>query len=76
MPSKVPRITGQDAINAFGKCGYALDRIKGSHHILRHPSKPERLSIPVHGNETVGIGLLGKQIKLAGLSNEEFVNLL
>jgi predicted RNA binding protein YcfA (HicA-like mRNA interferase family) len=76
MPSKVPRITGQEAINAFYKCGFRLDRIRGSHHILRHPDKRERLSVPVHAGKTVGVGLLGKQIKIAGLTVEEFSGLL
>ncbi len=76
MPSQVPRITGSDAIKAFGKHGYTLDRIRGSHHILKHPTRRERLSIPVHAGQTVGIGLLRSQIKAAGLTLEEFVALL
>jgi predicted RNA binding protein YcfA (HicA-like mRNA interferase family) len=76
MPNKVPRISGIEAIKAFGKAGYEVDRIRGSHHILRHPEKPEALSIPVHSGSTVGVGLLGRQIKLAGLTVEEFVALL
>jgi predicted RNA binding protein YcfA (HicA-like mRNA interferase family) len=75
MP-KVPRITGEDAIRAFSKVGFAVDRIRGSHHILRHPDKPPRLSIPVHKGETVGLGLLKAQIALAGLTVEDFINLL
>lgn len=76
MPSKVPRVTGESAIKAFGKAGFILDRIRGSHHILRHPEKPVRLSIPVHKGKTLGIGLLGSQIKDAGLTVEEFTALL
>ncbi len=53
MPNKVPKITSNEAIKAFCKCGFALDRIRGSHHILRHPGKTQHLSIPVHGNKTV-----------------------
>jgi predicted RNA binding protein YcfA (HicA-like mRNA interferase family) len=75
MP-KVPRITGEEAIKAFGKAGFALDRVRGAHHILRHPEKIVRLSIPVHKGDTLGIGLLRKQIKDAGMTVEEFVALL
>ena len=75
MP-KVPRLTGEEAIEAFGKAGYRLDRVRGSHHILRHPEKIELLSIPVHAGRTVGIALLRKQIKIAGLTIEEFIGYL
>jgi predicted RNA binding protein YcfA (HicA-like mRNA interferase family) len=76
MPSKVPRITGEAAVAAFCKAGYGVDRVRGSHHILRHPEKTERLSIPVHKGKTVGVGLLSSQIKLAGLTVEQFIELL
>ena len=75
MP-KVPRITGEEAVRAFGKTGYTLDRVKGSHHILRHPKRAPRLSIPVHKGRTAGAGLLGRQIKIAGLTVEEFIELM
>jgi predicted RNA binding protein YcfA (HicA-like mRNA interferase family) len=76
MPNKPPRITGEEAVKAFCKAEYFVDRIKGAHHILKHPQKKERLSIPVHKGTNIGIGLLSKQIKIAGMSNEEFYNLL
>ena len=75
MP-KVPRVTGEEAIRAFGKVGFCLDRIKGSHHILKHAEKPARLSIPVDAGRTVGVGLLSAQIKAADLTVEDFVGLL
>lgn len=43
---------------------------------MRHPRKRPRLSIPVHGGKTVGIGLLARQIKVAGLTVDEFIALL
>ena len=76
MPRKLPRVKGSDAIAAFCKVGYHLDRICGSHHILKHPQRINHLSIPVHHTKPVGEGLLKKQIKLAGLTIEEFVGLL
>ena len=75
MP-KVPHVTGEQAVKAFGKAGFCLDRIKGSHHILKHPETSVRLSIPVHARKTVGIGLLSAQIKSANLTVEQFIDLL
>lgn len=76
MPNKMPRVTGRQAVAAFRKAGYELDRMSGSHHILRHPQKKERLSIPVHKGRNVGVGLLSRQIKVAGLTVEQFTALL
>ena len=76
MPNRLPRVPGDDVVRAFCKAGFCRDRINGSHHILRHPDKRERLSIPVHAGQTVGLGLLRSQIKAAGLTVEEFIALL
>ena len=74
--SKVPRISGKDAVRAFRKAGFELDRICGSHHMLEKDGHPNTLTIPVHGNTTVGVGLLKSQIEAAGLSVAEFIKLL
>ena len=76
MPKKVPRISGDDAVRAFKKSGFYLDRICGSHHILKSDTTRFRLSIPVHSGKTVGVGLLRAQIRKAGLTVEQFTELL
>ena len=75
MP-KSPKITGQEAISAFEKAGFEVDRIRGSHHILKKSGHRYALSIPVHSGKTVGTGLLSAQIKNAGLTIEEFLEFL
>ena len=75
MP-KVPRVTGPEAIKAFERVGFTLDRIRGAHHILRRPNDAVRLSIPCHSGKTLGVGLLASQIKAANLTVEEFIPLL
>jgi len=75
MP-KLPRITGKDACKAFAKAGYEWHHTCGSHHILKHPINPNRLSIPVHAGETVGLGLLKDQIDKANMTVEQFIELL
>ncbi|MEI8371385.1 MAG: type II toxin-antitoxin system HicA family toxin [Planctomycetota bacterium] len=75
MP-KTPRITGKTACKVFAKAGFRCCRIRGSHHILEHPAKPYRLSIPVHAGETIGLGLLKDQIEAAGMTVEQFIELL
>ncbi|TCP57605.1 putative RNA binding protein YcfA (HicA-like mRNA interferase family) [Tumebacillus sp. BK434] len=72
----IPRIPASLAVKAFQKAGWVVARIKGSHHILIKPGSPLTLSIPDHGKETVGLGLLKRQISNAGLTVEEFIALL
>ena len=75
MP-RVPAVSGSEAVAAFAKAGFCLARVKGSHHILKIDSHPNRLSIPVHAGKTVGRGLLKDQIEKAGLTVEQFNELL
>lgn len=74
--SKLPAVTGWEAIRAFEKAGFVVDRIRGSHHILKKESHRYVLSIPVHGKKPLSKGLLRSQIKAAGMSDKEFVDLL
>jgi predicted RNA binding protein YcfA (HicA-like mRNA interferase family) len=73
MP-KVPRITGEDAVRAFQQVGYEVDRVRGSHHILKRAESPS-LSIPCHKGKTIGPGLLKSLIEAAGLTVEQFIEL-
>lgn len=76
MSSGIPRITGAQAVAAFEKAGFEVVRIKGSHHIMKREGHPYRLAIPVHGSKIIGKGLLASQIENAGLTVEEFRDLL
>jgi predicted RNA binding protein YcfA (HicA-like mRNA interferase family) len=54
--------------------GKELNRIlerHGSHHIYGKPSSIVRLSVPVHGNRPLKIGLLQHLLKAAGLSEQD-----
>jgi predicted RNA binding protein YcfA (HicA-like mRNA interferase family) len=44
--------------------------VSGSHHIYRKDGRPERLSVPVHGNQTLKRGLQAHLLKLAGIEPE------
>ena len=45
--SQLPVVSGRQAVKAFGKIGYQLDRQTGSHMILRHHEPPHRrLTVP------------------------------
>jgi predicted RNA binding protein YcfA (HicA-like mRNA interferase family) len=72
---KLPLISGREAVRAFRKIGYEIDHQTGSHIILRHREPPyRRLSIPDH--EELAKGTLRALIRQAGLTAEEFIDLL
>jgi predicted RNA binding protein YcfA (HicA-like mRNA interferase family) len=73
--SRLPRLAGSDIIDALGKAGFAVVRIKGSHHRLRHPDG-RVTTVPVHGSEIIGPGLLSRILRDCELSREEFEALL
>ena len=75
MP-KVPRVSGTEAVRAFEKAGFSHDRTSGSHYFMKKEGHRYLLSIPIHKGKTVGTGLLKSQIEAAGLTIEEFIDLL
>jgi len=51
--------------------GWRLLRVNGSHHIYGKPGSVVRLSIPIHGNRPLKLGLLRHLAKLAEIPDEE-----
>ena len=49
--AKQPRMTAADADRALGRAGFALLRVKGSHHV--YGKGPERVIVPVHAGRTL-----------------------
>lgn len=74
--SKLPVISGSQAIKCFEKIGYQTLRQRGSHVRMHHKSdiSKQPLTIPLH--KTLGKGLLRKLLRDAQLTIEEFLKLL
>jgi predicted RNA binding protein YcfA (HicA-like mRNA interferase family) len=73
--SKLPVVSGREAVAAFQKVGYEVDHQTGSHVILRNAEPPyRRLTVPNH--KEIAKGTLRSLIREAGLTVEEFVALL
>ena len=64
-------ISGKELIRIIQRKGWVLRRVNGSHHIFTHPLKKEILSVPVHKNEDLKIGLLRKLMSIADVSENE-----
>jgi predicted RNA binding protein YcfA (HicA-like mRNA interferase family) len=58
-------MTGKELVKLFKKAGWRLDRIRGSHHIMK--KNESTVTIPVHGNKDIPKGLLEKLLKEGGL---------
>ncbi len=55
-----------------GEKGLATkDNIHGSHHVYMKQGKRERISIPVHGNKDLKIGMLKAIMKIAEIREDE-----
>jgi len=60
-------MSGKELGRIVERNGWVLLRIQGSHHIYGRPGSRVRLSIPVHGNKPLKLGLLKHLLKLADL---------
>jgi predicted RNA binding protein YcfA (HicA-like mRNA interferase family) len=49
--SRIPRVTGSDLLAALSSAGFAVIRIKGSHHFVRHEEGRSTV-VPSHAGET------------------------
>jgi predicted RNA binding protein YcfA (HicA-like mRNA interferase family) len=64
----VRSVSGKKFCRVLEKHGWTLLRVQGSHHIYGRADNPARLSIPVHGNQDLKLGLLRHMLRVAGLS--------
>lgn len=72
--SKLPIISGIEAIKAFSRFGWTPHRQIGSHVVLRKEGSKVTLSVPKH--KELKPGLLRDLIKAAGLTVEQFGKML
>jgi predicted RNA binding protein YcfA (HicA-like mRNA interferase family) len=64
-------ISGKDFIRLLKKKGWNHNRTNGSHHIYIKENTPLRISVPVHGNTPLKIGLLKHFMKIAEIDESE-----
>lgn len=74
MP-RLPRVSGKDAIRALRRTGFKVFDQTGSHvylHRFDGTRYGPRVTVPVHGHETLAPKTLKSILDMAGLSIEEF----
>jgi predicted RNA binding protein YcfA (HicA-like mRNA interferase family) len=56
----------KDLIKELTKDGWFIDRVVGSHHVMKHPTKSGHIVVP-HPKKELGKGLVHSIRKKAGL---------
>ena len=70
--TRLPRLTGKEAVRALRRIGFDVVRTRGSHVFLKHPDGGVT-TVPVHSRETLGPGLLRSILRDVELSVEDFM---
>lgn len=64
-------VSGKRMVKLAEQHGWSLARINGSHHVLVKDGRSERLVIPVHGNDSLKIGLQRALMKLIPVTESD-----
>ncbi|MCL5104355.1 MAG: type II toxin-antitoxin system HicA family toxin [Armatimonadetes bacterium] len=72
--TRLPTVSGAEAVRAFEKAGWVVARQRGSHVVLTKQGKRANLSVPLR--KQLDLGTLRGLIRDAGISVSEFIGLL
>ncbi|MFH1574290.1 MAG: type II toxin-antitoxin system HicA family toxin [Acidobacteriota bacterium] len=76
MSPTLPVVKARECLKALQRAGFYIDHQTGSHARLFHRIRPElKVTIPIH-NKDLPQGTLKSILRQAGLSVEEFLELL
>jgi len=64
-------VSGKRFCRLLEEKGWELKRINGSHHIYTKVGNTARISVPVHGNTPLKVGLQRHLMKLGGIDESE-----
>ncbi len=60
-------MSGKELAKLLERNDWILLRVQGSHHIQGKAESSIRISVPIHGNKSLKVGLLRHLLKQAGL---------
>lgn len=76
-PQRLPALKAREVIRALEKAGFVVTRSKGSHHRRVHAEDASRATtVSVHKGRDIPKGTLADIIEQAGLTVDEFLELL
>ena len=77
MTARLPSLKALAVIRVLERAGFEVVRSAGSHHRLVHKQDPARATtVPVHKGRDLPRPILRAIIKQAGLTVDEFLNLI
>jgi predicted RNA binding protein YcfA (HicA-like mRNA interferase family) len=71
----VPSVRGERIVRSLERAGFKVARVRGSHHIMRHPDG-RGTTVPVHQGRDVAKGTLRGILSDVGMTIEELQRLL
>lgn len=74
MPPLHP-ISGKKLQRLLLNIGFEEIRVRGSHHFLFHKKTSRTTTVPIHGNETLPIGIMRAILRDIELSVDEYEKL-
>ena len=75
MSQRLPAVKPKQLIRVLEREGWQLDRVRGSHHVFRHPDQRHRVVVPVHSRD-LRPGTLRSILDAAGISRDDLRGLL
>ncbi|HEY4474222.1 MAG TPA: type II toxin-antitoxin system HicA family toxin [Candidatus Paceibacterota bacterium] len=73
--SILPALAARVVVRKLIRAGFQYAKSKGSHQFYYNPVTKRLTSVPIHGGNIIGRGLLKAIIKQAGLTVEQFLKL-
>jgi len=67
----VKRVSGKRLARLLERRGWRLKRTSGSHHRYAHSDYADNITVPIHANRTLRIGMQIHIMKTAGIREDE-----
>jgi len=67
--------SGKNIVKALQKAGFDIDRITGSHHIMRHPDG-RVVPVPVHHNRDLPVGTYRSILRAVDIKDADLRDLM
>jgi predicted RNA binding protein YcfA (HicA-like mRNA interferase family) len=72
--AQVPSMQGDKVVAQLKKRGYRVDRVNGSHHIMKRDADGRGTTVPVHGGRDVAKGTLRSILSDVGLTPQQLMD--
>ncbi|HZQ09598.1 MAG TPA: type II toxin-antitoxin system HicA family toxin [Anaerolineae bacterium] len=74
--ARLSGVTAIEVIRVLEKKGFVFQRSRESHRLYRHPESGRRVTVSFHRGKSIPPGTLLNILREAGLTKEEFPELL